>query len=208
MRSKILFASLMISLLMFNTSCSKFLNRMSLKYAPYDAIIVPGVPFNGTEWEDIMKMRVYWSYLLYNRGVTKHIIYSGADVYTSYYESKIMRLYAIKLGIPDSIIYTDTIAQHSTENVWYSYKLAKQNGFQRIALATDPFQNLMVSKFKRDHELYIRSMPIIFSEVDTFMRIPSPTIDPSSAYSPDFISIEERESKWKQFKGTLGLEIK
>ncbi|NPA67471.1 MAG: YdcF family protein, partial [Chlorobi bacterium] len=114
-----------------------------MKYAPYDAIIVPGVPFDGKEWSDIMKMRVYWSYLLYKRGVAEHIIYSGGAVYSPYYESEIMKLYAIKLGIPDSVIFTDTVAEHSTENLWYSFKLAKQKGFKKLALATDPVQNFM-----------------------------------------------------------------
>ena len=189
-------------------SCSKYAYKLASKHGPYDTIIVPGVPFNGEEWEDVMKMRVYWSYLLYKRGITKHVIYSGSAVYTPYYEAEIMKLYAVKLGIPEHAIYTDTIAEHSTENVWYSYKLAGKKGFIKIALATDPFQNFVVRKFKRDHDLNIRAIPIIFQEVDTFMSLESPKIDPTSAFVKDFKSIEERESKWKQFKGTLGLNIK
>jgi hypothetical protein len=194
--------------LLFLFSCSKNLYKHAVKHAPYDVIIVPGVPFDGKTWSDVMKMRVYWSYILYKKGIAKNIIYSGSSVYTPYFEAKIMKLYAVKLGIPDSIIYTDTIAQHSTENLWYSYKLAKQQDFESIALATDPFQCFMVHKFKNDHELNIRALPIIFTQVDTFMNLKSPKIDPSSAYNPNFVSIEERESKLQQFKGTLGLEIK
>jgi len=190
------------------SSCSKYAYKLSLKHAPYDAIIVPGVPFNGKEWSDIMKMRVYWSYLLYKRGVSEHIIYSGGAVYSPYYEAEIMKLYAIKLGIPDSVIFTDTIAEHSTENLWYSYKLAKQKGFETIALATDPFQNFMTRKFKIDNGLNIRALPMIFEQVDTFMSLKSPLIDPSPAFKRNFISIENRESKLKQFFGTLGLNIK
>jgi len=170
-------------------------------------IIVPGVPFNGKEWSNIMKMRVYWSYLLYKRGVTEHIIYSGGAVYSPYYESVIMKLYAQSLGIPEDVIFTDTLAEHSTENLWYSCKLAEQKGFEKMALATDPFQNFMTLKFKFDNGLNIRALPIIFEQVDTFMGLKSPVINPSSAYKKYFISIEERESKWKQFKGTLGLNI-
>ncbi len=190
------------------SSCSKQVYKHAVKYAPYDVIIVPGVPFDGKEWNDVMKMRVYWSLLLYQRGVAKHIIYSGSAVYTPYYESKIMKLYAVKSGIPDSIIFTDTIAEHSTENLWYSYKIAQNKGFKKVALATDPFQNFMMRKFKRDNSLDIRAIPIIFKEVDTLMNLQSPEIDASSAFVKNFKSIEKRESKWKQFKGTLGLNIK
>ena len=189
------------------SACSKYAYKLSSKHAPYDAIIVPGVPFDGNEWNDVMKMRVYWSYLLYQRGITKNIIYSGAAVYSPYYEAVIMKLYAEKLGIPENIIYTDTLAEHSTENLWYSYKLAKEEGFKKIALATDPFQNFMMRKFKLDNDLNIRVLPIIFKEVDTFMNLKSPVIDSSPAFKKNFISIEKRESKLKQLMGTLGLNI-
>ncbi|NOZ35248.1 MAG: YdcF family protein [Chlorobi bacterium] len=202
---KVIVILLFISILL---SCSKQVYKSAVKTAPFDAVIVPGVPFDGKEWNDVMKMRVYWSYLLWKRDITKHIIYSGSAVYTPYFEAKIMKLYAVKLGIPDSIIFTDTLAEHSTENLWYSYKLAKKYGFEKIALATDPFQNFMMRKFKIDNSLNIRALPIIFDELDTFMTLKSPVIDPVSAYAENFKSIEKRESKWKQFRGTLGLNIK
>ena len=197
--------SVIISLIM--SSCSKNTYKRTVKYAPYDAIIVPGVPYHGKEWNDVMKMRVYWSYLLYKKGIAKNIIYSGSAVYTPYYEAIVMKLYAEKLGIPDSVILTDTIAEHSTENLWYSYKLAKKAGFKKIALATDPFQTFVVQKFKRDNNLNIRAIPVIFEEVDTFMKLKSPIINPAPAFDKNFISIEKRESKFKQFKGTLGFNI-
>lgn len=200
--------SLLILIIISLSSCSKFAYKLATKYAPYDAIIVPGVPFYGEEWEDVMKMRVYWSYLLYQRGVTRNIIYSGSAVYSPFYEAEIMKLYAIKLGIPEALIFTDTIAEHSTENIWYSYKLAEKNEFEKVALATDPIQNFMVRKFKRDHNLNVRAIPVIFEEVDSFMTLKSPEIDPSSAFVKNFKSIVERESKCKQIKGTLGLNIK
>ncbi len=194
--------------ILFAVSCTEKIYKRSIRYAPYDAIIVPGVPYNGNGWSDIMKMRIYWSYLLYQKGITKHIIYSGGAVYTPWYESVAMKLFAEKLGIPDSVIFTDTIAEHSTENVWYSYKLARKQGFKKIALATDPMQTYMVLKFKTDNGLNIRSLPIIFEQIDTFMKLKPPEIISEYAYKSNFISIEERENKFKQFMGTLGLNIK
>jgi len=207
MKTKLSLIVGIVIIMLFSASCSKVEYNHAIKRAPYDAIIVPGVPYHGEEWNDVMKMRVYWSYLLYRRGAAKHIIYSGSAVYTKYYEAEIMKLYAVKLGIPGDIIFTDTVAEHSTENLWYSYILAKEKGFKKIALATDPFQNLMVKQFKNRHDLSIRHLPVNFAEVDSFMRLPSPKIDPSNAIDHKFKSIEERESKWKQFMGTLGLNI-
>ncbi len=204
MFKKLIIFVIFISLL----SCSDRVYKRAVKHAPYDAIIVPGVPYHGKDWNDIMKMRVYWSYLLWKRGVAEHIVYSGGAVYTAYYEAIVMKLYAEKLGIPGNIIFTDTLAEHSTENLWYSYKLARKQGFKKIALATDPMQNFTVRKFKLDNELDIRSIPIIFEQIDTFMNLPNPKIDPLPAYKKNFVSIEKRESKFKQFMGTLGLNIK
>src|SRR5205823_671294 len=47
---------------------------------PFDAIIVPGVPYYGRGWDSVMKSRVLWSYILYRNGYAKNIIYSGAAV--------------------------------------------------------------------------------------------------------------------------------
>ena len=89
-------------------------NRESLKKAPYDAIIVPGVPFDGKHWSEAMKMRVQWSNYLYKKGIAKNIIYSGSAVYTEYEEAKIMALYGEALGIPKEHIFTDP--GHPTQN--------------------------------------------------------------------------------------------
>jgi len=111
---------------------------------PFDVIIVPGVPFKNGNWDSVMKARVLWSYILYKDGYTKNIIYSGSAVYSPYYEGIIMGLYAEQLGIPKSHIFYETKANHSTENVYYSYLLAQQEGFKSIALASDPFQSSLL----------------------------------------------------------------
>ena len=78
--------------------------------AKYDIIVVPGVPFDTAEgkWSKTMKARVYWSKYLYDKGITKNVMYSGASVYTPYYEGEIMAMYAEAIGIPKKHIYTET----------------------------------------------------------------------------------------------------
>ena len=55
-------------------------------------------------------------------GMAKNVMFSGSAVYTPYYESKIMALYAEAIGIPKERIYIETEAEHSTENIFYSYR--------------------------------------------------------------------------------------
>jgi len=104
---------------------------------PYDLIIVPGTPLYNGKWNKTMKGRVYWSKYLFDKGITRNIMYSGSSVYSPYYEAEVMKLYAIAIGIPGQNIFTEKKAEHSTENVYYSYKYATKLGFKRIALASD-----------------------------------------------------------------------
>ena len=187
----------------------KSVNRFekALVSEPYDIIIVPGFPFHGEQWEDVMRMRVVWSAFLYKKGIAKNVIYSGSSVYSPFIEAKIMALYGEALGIDSLSIFTETNAEHSTENVYYSYNLAKKLGFNRIAVATDPFQTAMLEQFV-DNELdgKLDYVPIVFNlleEIDTI----SPIIDPQKAKVDNFESIKERESFWKRLKGTMGKNI-
>jgi hypothetical protein len=67
---------------------------------PYDIVILPGVPLEDTTWSWTMKGRIYWSEYLYDKGITKNLMYSGSAVYTPYVKGKIILLYAMALGIP------------------------------------------------------------------------------------------------------------
>ena len=135
----------------FSAKATRQLLQKAENSGPADVIIVPGVPFENGKWDRIMKGRVYWSKYLFDRGVAKNIMYSGSSVYspyydsavyTAYYEAEIMAMYAKAIGIPAKNIYTETKAEHSTENAYYGYKKAKQLGFEHIALASDPFRIL------------------------------------------------------------------
>ncbi len=173
----------------------------------YDAIIVPGVPFNGISWDSTMKGRVLWSYHLYKNGITRNVIYSGGAVYTAYYEAKIMALYGEQLGIPKEHIFCDTLAEHSTENVFYSYEIARRQGFKSIALATDPGQSSLLGGFTRKRfGTPIAHVPFVVDTLKKYSHL-NPKIEPSSALKINFQSLVEREGTWQRMKGTAGKYI-
>lgn len=174
---------------------------------PFDAVIVPGVPFD-TAWSDIMRMRVLWSYHLYNRGLTKNIIFSGSAVYSPYIESRIMAEYAKKLGIPAEHIFTEERAEHSTENIFYSYYMGKDLGFENMAVATDPFQSKMVRSFAKKKKLDLAYVPIMFDTIHIYFPETNVTIDPTMAEVTEFKSLPEREGFWKRLAGTMGKNLK
>ena len=196
------------------SSCSLALKRSNKLYQKalieqpyYDAIIVPGIPYNGEKWDSIMKARVVWSVYLYKQNFTKNIIYSGSAVYTKYYEAMIMGLYAQKLGVKPENIFYDTLAKHSTENVYYSYRLAQCNGFKSIALTTDPFQSALLGSYtKRRFRSPIPHIPVQFEILKT-MQINDPIIEDSLAIKSNFISILKTEGFFKRLWGTLGKQV-
>jgi uncharacterized SAM-binding protein YcdF (DUF218 family) len=174
----------------------------------YDMVIVPGLPLEDSlQWGRIMKGRVYWAKFLYDKGIAKNIMFSGSAVYTPYYEGIIMALYAEAIGVPKEHIFSETMAEHSTENLYYSYKKAKKLGFNTIALASDPFQSKQLRSFA--HLRLSRSIGIIPFVIDTLKRIEptmqNPAIDFHKADAPkNFVPLPKRQGWWKRFKGTLG----
>ncbi|MEO6490422.1 MAG: YdcF family protein [Ferruginibacter sp.] len=168
-------------------------------------IIVPGVPLENGKWDRTMKARVYWSKYLFDRGIAKNIMYSGSAVYTPYYEGIIMSLYAEAIGIPKEHIFTETRAEHSTENIYYGYYKSKQLGFKKIALATDPFQAKQLNSFaKLRLGNSVGVIPIVFDTLRAMEpMMTDPVINYQLAFEPNFISIVKRESRWKRIKGTL-----
>jgi len=191
---------------LFQPSAQKLNKRALLAHKQYDAVIVPGVPFIEPQWDMTMQMRVLWAVHLYKRGYTKKIIMSGSSVYSPYVEGEIMKLYAIKLGVPQDDIIVEGKAQHSTENVWYSYKLGKSLGYETIALATDPFQTRMTYRFGKRRIKSLKYLPVIF---DTLKTLPheTPLIDYKPLKLDTFTSIIETQSFWYRFRGTMGKHI-
>ena len=161
------------------------------------------------QWSLVMRSRVLWAKYLYDKGITSNIIFSGSSVYTPYVESEVMKLYAIKLGVPADHIFTDTLAEHSTQNVYYSYKLAKKLNFEKIALATDPFQSKMLKRFvKSKISKDVGFIPFVFDTLKTIDTLQTnPVVDFSSAYVEHFVPLTERENFFKRFRGTMGKRL-
>lgn len=212
---KVIFMAGLLTTMLLQLGCISFKKRPRRLFKEivkngqsFDVIIVPGVPFYKNTWDSTMKSRVIWSYLLYKHGYARNIIYSGGAVYSPYYEAKIMGLYAQQLGVPEAHIFYDTLAEHSTENVYYSYELARKLGFKTIALATDPGQSSLLKRFTRKRfGTPIAHIPFVMDSLWAHNHT-DPVIDPAPARNNDsFRSITERESFWKRIRGTIGKNI-
>jgi uncharacterized SAM-binding protein YcdF (DUF218 family) len=175
----------------------------------YEMVAVPGVPFTEAGWDSTMKARVYWSKHLFDKGIAKNIMFSGSSVYSPYYEAEIMAMYAVAIGIPKENVFTETKAEHSTENLYYVHLKSKKMGFTNLALATDPFQARQLRRFaKLRISKDVGLIPIVFDTLRAMQPdMVNPQIDYDKAYNKNFISIKERESFWKRLRGTMGKNI-
>lgn len=185
----------------------KLWKKTLLEQKNYDVGIVPGYPYNGGSWDPIMEARVRWAIFLYQKGIVRNLIFSGGAVHSPYVEAKIMGLYAEQLGVDTNHIFYETKAEHSTENIYYSYLLAGQNGFKSVALLTDPFQSALLARFtKKRFMTPIAHIPFIEDSLRLITQKVQ-QINSENAMQASFIPLKDRESGWKRIKGTFGSNI-
>jgi vancomycin permeability regulator SanA len=198
--------SLLLTHCSFQRYAKKSFERAK-KEIPFDVIIVPGVPYQDTAINVIYKARLIWAKYLYDSGFTKNIIFSGSAVYTPYYEATTMMMYADSLGLPTENLFAETEALHSTENIYYGWKMAKAMGFKKIALATDPFQSRLLKSFMEEYTPGVYTIPIQFEKIDT-KSIVFPKINDRAAFVDNFISLPKRQDFWERLRGTRGKRVK
>lgn len=203
-------------LLLLLGSCREFYNLFyadpvkcynnALSKKPYDVIIVPGFPYGSADSLTLIEERVSWALYLYKQGFTKHIIFSGAAVYTPYTEAKVMALFAGRTGVKPGDIMIETKAEHTAENVYNSYVMAHDSGFSKIAFATQVNQASFMKRFCRHWKLNIDMLPVNDSIHYTKYRFD--TVNVSSLYVPDFVPITKRKSAIRRLRETRGLNVK
>jgi uncharacterized SAM-binding protein YcdF (DUF218 family) len=116
-------------------------------------------------------------------------------------------MYADSLGLPTEHLFAETEALHSTENIYYGWKMAKSMGFKKIALATDPFQSRLLKGFMEKYTPGVYAIPILFEKIDT-KSIVFPKINDRAAFVDNFISLPKRQGFWERFRGTRGKRVK
>jgi uncharacterized SAM-binding protein YcdF (DUF218 family) len=139
-------------------------NAKSFAKAPYDVIIVPGYPYKAATHPELFNIRMHWAKSLYDRGITKNIIFSGAAVQTPFIEGKLMKQFADSLGIPSVNTFEENEARHSNQNLVKGKRLAKKLGFKKIAVATDPFQFSYMTLLA---DIYSPGMPLLTFSADS-----------------------------------------
>lgn len=135
-----------------------------------------------------------------------NIIFSGSSVYSPYTEGIVMKIIADTLGIPSNRTFSETKAEHSIENVFYSMRMAQEMGFKRIGVATDPFQARMLEPLIEKYCPGVTLVPIVYSKLRS-EKVRLPVIDPTGAVVESFVSLKERQSRTQRRNGTQGRRV-
>jgi len=139
-------------------------NAKSFAKAPFDVIIVPGYPYQSESHPELFNIRMHYAKTLYERGITKNIIFSGAAVHTPFVEGKLMKQFADSLGIPSANTFEENYARHSNQNLVKGKRMAKKLGFKKIGVATDPFQFAYMTLLA---DIYTPGMPMLTFSPDS-----------------------------------------
>jgi vancomycin permeability regulator SanA len=160
--------------------------------APYDVVIIPGLPYDAPVPNGLFKARMLWSKSLFDNGTVKHIIYSGSAVHTPYVEGEVMKSIALQMGLPAQVLFAETKALHTTENISYCLQLADSLGFKKIAVATDPFQALFLERHISKSKLPVAILPFPLDSFKAFEKRPWPDFNAENALVKDFVPLKER----------------
>lgn len=164
-------------------------NAMS---APYDAVIIPGLPYDAPVPNGLFKARMLWSKSLFEKGIVRNIIYSGSAVHTPYIEGEVMKAISARLGIPAQHTFAETRALHTTENVDYGLQLADSLGFKKVAVATDPFQTFFLERHVKKNHLPLALLPFDLDSFKAYERLSLPFYDARKVQIPNFVPLKER----------------
>ena len=197
--SSIKLTLLAIALPFLTSSCiiKNIANKTFSKYAkaePYDAVIVPGIPYHPSNTNILYKARLLWAKSLFDRGIAKNIIFSGAAVHSPYEEAISMKLVAQKMGVPCDHIFIERNAENSLQNIAYGKALAQKMGFERIAVATDPFQMIYLDRYLARNEPNMAKLTMNLDSLKTWYQNKTtlPSINTSTAYVENFIPLKDR----------------
>jgi len=181
--------------------------NQSVVNAPFDVIIVPGLPYDTSHQNILFKVRILWAKNLFDKGIAKNIIFSGSAVHTPWVEAKVMKILADSLGIPTANTFVEGKAQHGNENIYYSVQLANKLGFRKVALATDQYQNAFLSSFMKKLMTGVAQLPVSVDSFSVYDKIKLPGINASSAFVPGFVPLAKRVSRWQRFCSSMRTDI-
>lgn len=134
------------------------------KRTKYDCALVCGCPanLNGSP-SAVMRTRVERAVKLWREGKVQKILFTGGRVKNPHIESKIMKDYAVALGVPKELIVTETESVSTYHNMMKSKGLMEEKGLHSCAVVTNGWHlrkaNHYAKKFGLDYVMCAADEP-------------------------------------------------
>lgn len=145
--------------------------------APFDAVIVPGCPseedgrVSACQWE-----RAIWAAELVSAGSAREVILTGGAVYTPYVEAEGLAAAMISLGVPAERLHLEPLARHTDENAGFALELARELGFERLAVASVPVHAVLMDEMMLRWGVDVVGIPVDRAFVRARMKTARPDV--------------------------------
>jgi len=103
-----------------------------------DVILILGCGFRGNSLGTESKLRVKQGVKMYRRGFAKNLIMAGG-VDRKKSLSKLMKSYAIGLGVPSRKIFIEEQSKDTVGNAVFSKQILKKNKWKNVLLVTSDY---------------------------------------------------------------------
>ena len=105
-----------------------------------DALIVLGCPTNpdGSPTPE-QRERVMEGVREFKKGVSDHIIMTGAAAHNKFVEAHAMALLAEANGVPESAVIEEGQAHDTIQNLYYCDKIMEKNGWRTTEVISSPY---------------------------------------------------------------------
>lgn len=165
---------------------------------PFDAVIVPGCPSAADgAITRCQARRAMWASILWERGYARHFITSGGAVYSPYVEAEAIAAVMTALGVPAERIYLDADALHTDENIYNALQIARQQGWTRLAVASDRGQAVgacqMLEDWHKQCGAFSMDYPLVEQRLHTSPHALAVRVPPVAA--TQFVPLKQREAE-------------
>lgn len=127
---------------------------------PSDCAIVLGAAVYGSQPSPVFEERIKHAVTLYEAGTVSKIIFTGGiGGGASHAESAVGAAYAVRKGVPESAVLTETKSRNTRENLIEAKALMKVESQQTAILISDPLHMKRSSLMARDLEISSVSSP-------------------------------------------------
>jgi len=126
--------------------------------APSDAIIVLGAAAYDARPSPVFEERIRHAIFLYQSGYAPRLIFTGGfgGSKARFAESQVARNYALRQGVPASVILIETRSRTTKQNLLEAKQLMAEEGIAQVIVVSDPLHMARALRLSRQLDIQAR----------------------------------------------------